>query len=225
MNRHVIIPAAGMGSRLGLNMPKAAVKIEGKPIIQWQLEMIGKETPVTVIVGYGGDIVGEIIEDLKMPNVLVKMNSLYDKTTVVDSIICGIRYFGEEVVILDGDVLIGKEDLQYFIKSDKWLIGTRYKSGLADPVYINENCVQCMVTGFSRRESKLKNKYGDMRTREWACVCAINSFVFKEGDKYIYRSLERVLPMRSTVVDSTEVDTKKDVKKAEKWIRNCFTMI
>ena len=40
--KSVIISCAGIGSRLGLGTTKALIKIDGKSIIQWQLELFRK---------------------------------------------------------------------------------------------------------------------------------------------------------------------------------------
>ena len=39
-NTTVIISCAGMGTRLGIGMPKALVNVDGKPLIIRQLEML-----------------------------------------------------------------------------------------------------------------------------------------------------------------------------------------
>ena len=38
-NRTLIIPAAGLGSRLGLNLPKVLVPVDGRPMIDWLVEL------------------------------------------------------------------------------------------------------------------------------------------------------------------------------------------
>ena len=51
-SRTIIINAAGIGSRLGMNIPKTLVKINGKPLIYWILNALKKEKNIRIVVGY-----------------------------------------------------------------------------------------------------------------------------------------------------------------------------
>ena len=48
--KSVIISCAGIGSRLGLGTTKALIKIDGKSIIQWQLELFQEVKDIRVVV-------------------------------------------------------------------------------------------------------------------------------------------------------------------------------
>ena len=50
-NTTVIISCAGMGTRLGIGMPKALVNVDGKPLIIRQLEML-QDRKLQVQVGH-----------------------------------------------------------------------------------------------------------------------------------------------------------------------------
>ena len=51
-SRTIIINAAGIGSRLGINIPKTLVKINGKPLIYWILNALKKEKNIRIVVEY-----------------------------------------------------------------------------------------------------------------------------------------------------------------------------
>ena len=50
--KHAVISAAGMGSRLGLNMPKCLLQFSGTTIIQHQLELLKDIEDIRIIVGF-----------------------------------------------------------------------------------------------------------------------------------------------------------------------------
>jgi len=208
MFSHIIIPAAGKGTRFGGNMPKALINICGKPIIQWQLEAIPKnhDICVSVVVGFRGEEVESLIKSLKLANVRVLYNNNYDTTSVVDSIKVAERYFGEKVIILDGDVLISKHHIKPFLTNE--LIAIREINQWTDPVFVKLD-EENHVVEFNRSGG----------SHEWACVCSTYSHIFQKGDNFIFNSLQRLLPCKSFLIDSPEIDTQNDLRNAEIWIK------
>ena len=51
-NVSIVISCAGMGTRLGLGCTKALVEIEGKTLIERQLEILKDYDDIRVVVGY-----------------------------------------------------------------------------------------------------------------------------------------------------------------------------
>jgi len=77
MTYHVVILAGGIGSRLGKltkKIPKALIKINGKPFIYYQLKLLSKTGVKEVIlcVGYLGDQIKKYVGDGKKFNLNVK---------------------------------------------------------------------------------------------------------------------------------------------------------
>ena len=64
-NTTVIISCAGMGTRLGIGMPKALVNVDGKPLIIRQLEMLQDCSDVRIIVGFQADKVIETVKSFR----------------------------------------------------------------------------------------------------------------------------------------------------------------
>lgn len=212
MFNHVIIPAAGEGIRFGANIPKALINVYGKPIIQWQLEAIPKDKNIciSIVVGFKGDDIVNFVNSLNFSNVRILQNLNYKKTSVVDSIKIAERYWGEKVVILDGDVVILNHHIEPFFHNELVAI-RKNENKWADPVFVKLN-KDGNVIDFNRNEG----------THEWACICSTYSYVFKNEDKFIFNSLQRVLPYKSIIIDSPEIDTKNDLEKAELWMKNHF---
>lgn len=199
-----IICAAGIGTRLGLNVPKCMAQVAGKPIIQWQLEILQKFTQdITVVVGFQSDMV---IDFIKKFNVKHVVNPLFATTSVVDSILLGIGNQQSEVLLVDGDVLFTSQGIQDILN----VVG--------DVVCIKETISDDSPVFVEVEGKQIKRFYREKPgCFEWAGICKINSDYMDKSSKYIYQGLEKQLPLPCLLIDSVEIDTSKDLKDAEKW--------
>lgn len=98
-----IILAAGLGSRLGGDVPKCLVEVGGRPLLHHQIENLRAVgvTDVTVVVGYGHDrvrLAGRGGLDWVMNERFATTNSLY-------SFWLARRASADDVLLLNGDVL------------------------------------------------------------------------------------------------------------------------
>lgn len=203
-----IIPAAGLGGRLGQGKPKSLVKVCGKPIIQWQLEALGLFSEVRVVVGYQGEDVVRTAH-ASHPKVTFYLNQYFQENSVVDSILMAMRDLkpDELVTVIDGDVLFTAEQIELMARNKFQCIGAT-KERSEYPVML---CTTgATVYGFSRDIT-----YG----YEWACICNAYPSIFKDSDKYIYNGLQRQLPLPYVLLDTVEVDTPTDLAEAELWIQ------
>ena len=61
--KSVVISCAGIGSRLGLGLTKALVKINGQSLISLQLKMFKDVEDVRIVVGFqANDIIEEVLK-------------------------------------------------------------------------------------------------------------------------------------------------------------------
>lgn len=112
----------------------------------------------------------------------------------------------EKCIILDGDILISRDDIgKFFINDD--LIGITTNISSDSPVYADTN--EDVVISFSRSES---NRY------EWACVCTANPAIFDDDRLYIYDTLKSILPCRYVEINRCEIDTPSDLRIGAEWI-------
>ncbi len=51
-NVSVVLTCAGVGSRLGLGQTKSLVDLEGRPLIQWQLELFRDVQDLRIVIGF-----------------------------------------------------------------------------------------------------------------------------------------------------------------------------
>lgn len=120
----VIILAAGQGSRLRPltdNCPKCMVKVNGKSIIERQLETMSacgiKEDDITIIAGYCNDVLQNYFKDTGIHFVV---NDEYETTNMVYSLMCAreIMMGGEDVLISYGDIIYDVDILKKILASE-----------------------------------------------------------------------------------------------------------
>ncbi|MEX1279782.1 MAG: bifunctional UDP-N-acetylglucosamine diphosphorylase/glucosamine-1-phosphate N-acetyltransferase GlmU [Acidimicrobiia bacterium] len=63
MARHVLVLAAGRGTRMKSDLPKVVHPVAGRPMLSWVLDAVDEVSAasVTVVVGHGADFVSEIL--------------------------------------------------------------------------------------------------------------------------------------------------------------------
>lgn len=120
----VIILAAGQGSRLRPltdNCPKCMVKVNGKSIIERQLETMYacgiKEEDITIIAGYCNDVLRDYFKDT---GIHFAVNDEYEATNMVYSLMCAreIMMGGEDVLISYGDIIYDVDVLNKILVSE-----------------------------------------------------------------------------------------------------------
>lgn len=103
----VIFLAAGQGTRLRPytnERPKCMVKLKGKPMLHYQLEVMRQLN----IAQKDQAIVGGYLHDkLNAPNVTRFLNPLYDQTNMVSTLFCAQDWMkpGEDLLICYGDIV------------------------------------------------------------------------------------------------------------------------
>lgn len=196
-----VIPAAGKGTRLKANMPKALVKIDGESIISRQIKKLKSFCEIRVVVGYKKQLV---IEEILNCNHKVKIytNNQYNTTTVVDSVRIGIDNYTGNVLVVDGDVLF--KDISSFITPDH-VVGIK-KITSQQPMYAQVS------------NNKVINFNETCGNYEWAGISVMPSNIYKYKNKFICDAISSLLPVKSCYIDAFEVDTPSDLKGAEYWI-------
>ena len=100
---HVVILAAGLGSRLGTSHPKSLSPLgNGETILSRQVRLLrAHDLNVTAVVGFKKDLIIEA-----EPNLLFAYNPDYDRTNTAKSLLAGLRAIrGQDVLWLNGDVV------------------------------------------------------------------------------------------------------------------------
>lgn len=108
--KKAIILAAGQGTRLRPftdNIPKCMVKVNGKPMLEWQIEVLNicGVDEITVITGYKEDQITD-------PRVQKVFNPEFESTNMIYSLMCAENDFFGDVILAYGDIIYSKEVLQ-----------------------------------------------------------------------------------------------------------------
>lgn len=206
---YAIISAAGIGSRLGKNMPKTLVNItETKKIIDYQIEFVGDIKNIRLVVGYQHEKVVEYIKE-KDYDVEIIHNPGFRNNTTCYSMHLATEDLDEPYVALDGDLLINKNEFNNFVKAfnDEPLIGIT-PSKTEDGVYVNLN-ENNEILSFQRNPKT---------SHEWANIaCFCEPIVINKNGRWVYSHFEPFLPLKSfTIENCYEVDTPQDLELAIK---------
>ena len=212
--KHAIISAAGMGTRLGLNMPKCLLKFSGTTIIQHQLELLKDIEDVRIVVGFMEEDVIKVVKSIRKDVVFVR-NPHYQETSNTYSVSLATKGLKHPYIIIDGDLLINKKSFSKFIQSfdgKNSLIGIANAS-TDDAVYV-ELDHDDKVIQFNRNK---KNKY------EWSGIVCLNNIIINDKDSYVYQILEKHLPLQAKYIECSEIDTADDLNRAQHLWPRYFT--
>lgn len=99
-----VILAAGRGVRMGRytrDLPKGMLELAGRPLLAWQLDALREAgvDPIAIVTGYAR-------EAIDFPGVRTFHNARFDRTNMIESLMCA----REE---LRGDVLVSYADVLY----------------------------------------------------------------------------------------------------------------
>lgn len=209
-----VIAAAGLGSRLGAAAPKCLVKIDGRTLIERQLELLVDVPEVRVIVGFREHDVMEHVSSIR-PDVVFVRNPDFARTHTIHSLRRAVQHSSRWFLAIDGDLVIEPTSFRAFLDtcaaSDAVLaVGP---SGTEDGVYVQTASVgsTLVVTSFSRE------RHSDY---EWSGMAHLHSAHIADGERYVFETLVDELPMRAAVIDAAEVDTPQDLQRARNLVRS-----
>ena len=204
--KHAIISAAGLGSRLGLNIPKCLIEINGKPLIEYQLELLKDVEDVRIVVGFMEHKVIDCVRKLRNDVVFVR-NPDYKTTSNAYSVHLGTKDLKEPFIIIDGDLLIEKNSFDAFLKrcdGSGSIIGiTQAKT--EDAVFVTVDKKEEKLIKFHRIPK------GDY---EWTGIAYLKNIPINASEKYVFNEIEPHLPLAYHNIVCYEIDTPDDLDLA-----------
>lgn len=208
-NTTVIICAAGMGTRLGIGTTKALVSVENKPLIIRLLEQLDGYDDVRIAVGFQAEKLIEKVNAYRK-DVLFAFNYEYETTGPAASVSKALLQTRENVLLIDGDLLVYPEDFKKFLAFDDECICVTENSS-CEPIWVDIK--NDKATGFL----KTKTAY------EWAGIAKMKSRKLSECNAFVYEMIKPLLPMKKFEIRVKDIDTAEDYEKAEKWLKNKYT--
>jgi choline kinase len=209
-----VIAAAGLGSRLGAEVPKCLVPIDGVSIIERQLKLLQNVPEIRVVVGYREVEVIDLVSAIR-PDAIFVRNPAFASTNTIHSLRLATRHRAGWFLAIDGDLIIEPGSFSRFLKTcvhNDVVLGVG-QSGTDEGVFV-QTCgdldQEMLVTGFSR----------EVRTAlEWSGLAHLHSDHVAIGDRFVFEALTPHLPMVGEVIDAAEVDTPRDLRRAREIVR------
>lgn len=202
-NISIVICCAGIGSRLGLGLTKALVKINGKPLIAWQLDFFKDIQDIRIVIGFQAM---EIIDEVRKhrDDVIFCYNHRYFETKTGASFFLGARHANDYIIEWDGDLVVHPDDVKALLKTKEEFICYANKSS-DEAVWVQTDELG-RVLAFSR-------EYGD---HEWTGPACLNKKDLVYNSQNVYNMFEPYLPMKGIKVRAYDIDTYNDFRRVQK---------
>ena len=202
----IVINAAGIGSRLNLNLPKSMVEVLGKPFIDWQFSIIPSDVEIIVVVGFKGRKLADLVKSRK-PNATIVINHNYRETNTAGSFKLGSKFGGERLVSMDGDIMTTRSTLEEFLYSKDDLLGISLVQSIS-PVF--SKIVSNQVVDFS---------YETSSDYEWTGLANLSRKLSQNlGNGHMFQGLLKFMPFNYQEINCMEIDEVSDIRRMEKWI-------
>lgn len=208
--KHAVIAVAGLGSRLGHGKPKCLVEVEGKHILEWQLELLKDVEDVRLVVGYMEHDVIDMAFSIRRDLTLVR-NPAYRTTTTQQSYWLGARYLEDPCLYMDGDIIFEPKSFNSFLDGASQhapLIGitpAKTQQAVFAKTTVGENASDISIQGFSRT---------DRTEWEWANIAYLPPHMLQENGRDVFSRLALYLPLKAQSIECCEVDTEEDLSLA-----------
>ncbi len=113
---NAIILAAGQGNRLKPltnDKPKCLVKLFGKSLLNWQLDVFQnlQINDISIVKGY-------LHEQINFPNINFYENKKYETTNMIETLFCASEKISDSTIISYGDIIYEKSVLEKLIEND-----------------------------------------------------------------------------------------------------------
>jgi HAD superfamily phosphoserine phosphatase-like hydrolase len=198
----VVLSAAGIGSRLGLNKTKVLLKFKNGTLLKRHIQNFKDINDLRIVVGYqANDVIKEALKYTK--DILFVYNHDYFYTKTGYSYYLGAKFANEYVIEWDGDLVINKDDIKKLLVKKEYIAGSEIQS--EEPVFlqVKEN----KVYGFSYENGEY----------EWSGPCCLKKEKIKLNKGNVFEIIEPYLPIDFVKVDGMDIDTYEDYKKAKKY--------
>jgi len=208
----VLIAAAGIGARLGMNLPKALVEVNGRSILERLLtDVLADERDVRLIVGFRADEVVACARRVR-DDVIIVRNPSFRDTSVRHSFWLAARHIQQPCIVIDGDTLVDPSAYRVFRRraaAMDTLIGIT-PAATTDAVFTRLSDDGSLVTAFTR---------GEPQSHEWCGVAKLQPRLFDRKHDYVFQCIDAALPVPGHVLAVAEVDTQADLALAEAFAR------
>jgi choline kinase len=202
-----IISAAGLGARLGMNMPKCLLPIHEARLIDYLLALLPSHADVRIVVGFmEADVIAHVNQ--RWPDVTFVRNPAFATTSNTQSLALAMATFDGPCIIIDGDLIIEpayfSKFLAYCATGPKTTVGVVRKTSQEAVGAIVEND---LVTQFLRPGAIGQ----DDCLFEWCGIAYIDGVSLRPIPSYVFEELALYLPLPAFEFVCHEIDTPRDL--------------
>lgn len=203
--KHAVITAAGVGSRLGLNIPKCLVEVGGRRIIDYQLALLQDVEDVRIVVGFRRDDVIRHVKTVR-PDAVFVCNHQYATTTTLQSLYLGVSSLCDPFLCIDGDVIPEPESFRRFLKAceSRMPLTAIARAASTDAVYAVVDSGVTVVKALVRTPDS---------EWEWPGISYLDPGMIENKKTFVYQQLEKSLPIPVAPLVCWEVDTPEDLAR------------
>lgn len=215
--KHAIIAAAGLGSRLNLEMPQAKTLLDvgGESILSRLFMNLSDVETVTVVTGFEARKVAQVASNLRS-DVRIIVNEAYRDTTILDSIVMGAQGLEGDALFMTADTIFTPHIFARFkaIMEPAVVMAGITEAVSEDAIFVHlDDCGK--IDHFS---------YQEVSPFEWANVFYAPIHYFQKkydlADTRMYQQLARLSDIKTSLIDCCEIDTQADLKQAREFIVN-----
>lgn len=205
----VVIPGAGLGSRMGMNLPKLMLEVGGVSLVERHLRMVSGLGTLAVVAGFRAESVVQKIHSLSS-DVMVVMNQNYAGSGTAGSVKLACRFLPPgEILVLDGDVLFDEKSVSKAIAEGESCLGIGPVQS-RDPVFARLS---------DDRKSVLELSQDRASDFEWSGLAILKKAEIEGyGDQHMFTSINMHLPKRAVKTSWHEIDYPEDLELAHQWL-------
>lgn len=218
----VIIPAAGMGSRMKSYGPKLILDIaDGVSILDNQLNHIYSNLPKSEIIIVTGFESNKIVNKVKNKKIKIVYNEQYKTTNVIHSIGLGLQNAThKDVIIIYGDLVFNRETLKAPFGKNSMIITSDTMKKDEVGCVIHNHMLERIMYGLSNKWAQIVYVCGkELKLLKDVCNTKKyeNYFGF-EAINIVINSGGSFSTYTNKLIQVIDIDCSKDIQYAEKII-------
>jgi len=202
----VILSCAGVGSRLGLAVTKALLRLDEQLLIDIHLDNFEQVEDLRVVVGFQSmTLVDHILQ--RRRDVIFVFNHDYFHSKTGFSYYLGARHGREYSIEWDGDLLVHPKHVSELLVECEYAAGTPVSSD--EPILMTVK--DCLVESFEVYDLPL--------AREWTGPCCLKRSKVSCQNSNVYNVLTQHLPLRFKEIEAYDIDTYDDYLRVASLVR------
>lgn len=228
----VIVLCAGRGKRLRpytKGKPKPLVNINGKPILEYILDIFAKFKPkeIIIVIGYKGK---RIIENFGYEYKGIKITYVKHRkhsSPLAYSLHTGIRHIHSRFFVILGDTLIKEKLIERMLKQNADIVIPIFKDPEHEEGYYGIVVKNNKIIDVSHKFSSKKSKEIFDSPGIFLCSKCIAKHIEKSIEQGLEHRLDFLVNIKNIVKikllkvsedEIIEIDTRKDLRRAKSWL-------